>query len=199
VGRKAGAVWAAALLLAAAEARPTAPPEIAAALRPDLAASSIPLAAAGAPLGELWPRRGLGDHRAVVGPAGDLAVHWLAPGELVGAIVLQRPWRDYKGQEIGPGAYTLRYALQPPLKDHAGTSTYRDFLLLLRADDDQDPAPVDASELIARSRRASGSGHPAVMAIAPACAPAVADCAVVVARPAGRLALLLSGQGRAEL
>jgi hypothetical protein len=54
----------------------------------------------------------------------------LGDGSVVGILELRKPWRDYRDREVPPGTYVLRYAIQPRLKDHAGTSAYRDFLLL---------------------------------------------------------------------
>ena len=51
-------------------------------------------------------------------------------GEILGRIQFPRPWRDYRGQEVPAGTYTFRYAVQPLLKDHAGTSRWRDFAII---------------------------------------------------------------------
>jgi hypothetical protein len=67
--------------------------------------------------------------------------------ELLGTITLAREWRDYRGQTVPPGTYELRYAVQPLLKDHAGTTRWRDFAILTG---------------MTRSR------HPYVMALVPA-------------------------------
>ena len=66
----------------------------------------------------------------------------------LGVITFHRPWRDARGQAIRPGKYRMRYAVQPLLKDHAGTSLWRDFVILTR---DGEPS----------------SGHPRVIALVP--------------------------------
>jgi hypothetical protein len=51
-------------------------------------------------------------------------------GEILGLVTFAEPWQDYRGQTVPPGTYELQYAVQPLLKDHAGTSKYRDFAIL---------------------------------------------------------------------
>ncbi|HUG90680.1 MAG TPA: hypothetical protein VML55_07605, partial [Planctomycetaceae bacterium] len=96
-------------------------------------------------------------HR-VVGPDGPVAELWLAksaavkpgfkptlnvkypftPGQLIGALrVLEgTTFTDFRGQEITPGLYTLRYGQQPQDGNHIGTSDLADFLLALPAESD---------------------------------------------------------------
>jgi hypothetical protein len=51
-------------------------------------------------------------------------------GEILGTITFAEPWQDYRGQSVPAGTYELQYAVQPLLKDHAGTSKWRDFAIL---------------------------------------------------------------------
>lgn len=90
----------------------------------------------------------------------------LDPGQLLGVLELSTPWRDSRGQPIAPGVYSLRYALQPWIKDHLGTSEYRDFLLLTDATDDDGRWLPDASAE-SRSGELTITGHPAVVALHP--------------------------------
>jgi hypothetical protein len=54
----------------------------------------------------------------------------IGDGSLFGIVKLSVPWRDYRGRTVAAGTYLLRYRIQPRLKDHAGTTRYRDFLVL---------------------------------------------------------------------
>ena len=63
-------------------------------------------------------------------------------GELIGAVHFARKAGDFRGQDIPKGTYTLRYALQPQDGNHIGTSDTRDFILLVPATEDQEPAPM---------------------------------------------------------
>ena len=79
--------------------------------------------------------------------------------------MLAAPWNDFRGQPIPPGLYDLRYAVRPLIKAHAGIDGWRDIALLVPAEPARDsPAeePWDAA-----ARRASGTPHPAVMALVP--------------------------------
>ena len=77
-------------------------------------------------------------------------------------------WSDYRGRAIAQGTYTLRYGAQPADGNHMGVSFYRDFLLLIPASVDADPAALYSfEELVALSTQTSGTPHPAVLSLFP--------------------------------
>ena|SRR5258708_10931561 len=96
----------------------------------------------------------------------DLTLPTIPHGSLVGAIRFPAPGADRRGQTIKPGVYTLRYSLQPVTGDHVGASPQRDFLVMVPAADDKDPFAKPAFDaLMAMSRKASGTPHPAVLSV----------------------------------
>jgi hypothetical protein len=85
----------------------------------------------------------------------------LTESTLIGVISFSKPATDYRGQAVQPGLYTLRYELLPNDGNHLGVADNRDFALLVRAADDPDPtANFDFKQLVALSRKATGSAHP---------------------------------------
>jgi len=87
-------------------------------------------------------------------------------GALLGAIRFPGQGADRRGQAIKPGVYTLRYSLIPVNGDHQGAAPQRDFVLLTPAGDDKDAsATPNYDALVAMSRKASGTPHPAVLSI----------------------------------
>ena len=98
----------------------------------------------GAPLAHIWATcepvatDGQREHRANFSS--------IRRNELLGTIRFVTEWRDYRGQSVPAGTYELRYAVQPLLKDHAGTTRWRDFAILTGA---------------------NASPHPYVMALVP--------------------------------
>jgi hypothetical protein len=85
----------------------------------------------------------------------------LGESTLIGVISFSKPATDYRGQAVQPGLYTLRYELLPNDGNHLGVADNRDFALLVRAADDSDPnANFDFKQLVALSRKATGTGHP---------------------------------------
>jgi hypothetical protein len=87
-------------------------------------------------------------------------------GALLGVIRFTGASADRRGQTIKPGVYTLRYSMIPVNGDHQGAAPQRDFLLMTPAADDKDPnATPDFDALVAMSRKASGTPHPAVLSI----------------------------------
>ncbi len=90
----------------------------------------------------------------------------LTNGEFVGVAQFPKGFTDYRGQAVAPGAYTLRYQLLPADGNHMGVAPNPDFLLLVPAASDPDPAvALLYKKLVALSGKASGSGHPAVLAM----------------------------------
>jgi hypothetical protein len=103
-------------------------------------------------------------------------------GSAVGVVRFLAPWRDYRGREVPPGTYRLRYAIQPRLKDHIGTTVFRDFLLI-------EPRP-------------GAHGHPFVMAMVPAGStsgpPRLAESTIEVDIAGVRAGLAFEGTGNLE-
>ncbi|MCS6804575.1 MAG: hypothetical protein RMM98_11610 [Acidobacteriota bacterium] len=90
----------------------------------------------------------------------------LAESTFVGVISLLKPSADYRGQTLKPGAYTMRYALLPNDGNHLGAAPTRDFLLLIPVAADQAvDAPLKYDDLMALSRKASGTTHPACLSL----------------------------------
>jgi len=112
---------------------------------------------------ELWTRQ----HWDVVdGFEATSEVHYpFKPGQLLGVIRFRRRGHDFRDQRLSRGIYTLRYAQQPVDGNHVGTSPTRDFLLLVRADQDESPDPMDAKRLLEASAEAAESAHPAMMCL----------------------------------
>lgn len=87
-------------------------------------------------------------------------------GKLLGAIRFTGPGADRRGQPIKPGVYTLRYSQIPVNGDHQGAAPQRDFALMTPAGDDKDAnATPNFDALVAMSKKASGTPHPAVLSI----------------------------------
>jgi hypothetical protein len=95
-----------------------------------------------------------------------IAAGGIEPGALLGVVTFRRRWIDYRNLPVEAGTYTLRYAVQPAIKEHHGVSRYRDFVVLVPASSDPglELAPPEA---IARSEEGARRGHPAVLALFP--------------------------------
>jgi len=98
----------------------------------------------------------------------DILYGSLQPGALVGLLrFVSSSAEDTRDQKLKPGLYTMRYALIPQDGNHMGVSEYRDFVLLspLSADTELDKV-LSFDDLVNLSRKASGTGHPAVISLA---------------------------------
>lgn len=87
------------------------------------------------------------------------------PGQLIGLAHFARKGADFRDQDIAAGLYTIRYGQQPVDGAHVGTSPTRDFLLLIRAEDDKSAAPTGKDDLISRSKEAAQSSHPCLLSM----------------------------------
>ncbi|MCE9563924.1 MAG: hypothetical protein K8U57_17925 [Planctomycetes bacterium] len=88
-------------------------------------------------------------------------------GALVGAIEFPTKFTDYRKQELAAGVYTLRFAVQPDIGDHTGTSPHPDFCLLCQATEDKDEEPIEKKKLIEISSKVNEGRHPAVLLMWP--------------------------------
>jgi hypothetical protein len=87
-------------------------------------------------------------------------------GAMLGALRFPGRGSDRRGQNVKQGVYTLRYGLQPVNGDHQGVAPQRDFLVMVPAADDTDPASTPGfDDLMKMSRKASGTPHPAVLSM----------------------------------
>ncbi len=82
-------------------------------------------------------------------------------GAFLGVLRVVNPTSDSRGQTIPAGVYTLRYAIVPNNDKHQGAAPQRDFMLLVRAADDQTPDTMaDADALMKQSAKVAGTPHP---------------------------------------
>jgi hypothetical protein len=94
----------------------------------------------------------------------------LVSGGLIGVLQVEakKKFTDFRGQEIKPGIYTLRYGQQPEDGNHVGTSDLADFLLGIPAASDSDPKPISGfASLSKKSAKTAGSTHPAIFSLLP--------------------------------
>jgi hypothetical protein len=93
-----------------------------------------------------------------------------AVGQLVGAIrVAEDGTPDFRENVLQGGVFTLRYGQQPQDGNHLGTSKFQDFLVLVPAGADADPATIAMEDLQNRSKASTAEGtHPGVLSLQPA-------------------------------
>ena len=121
------------------------------------------LDSSGKVLSEVWLRKDL-DVAASPDTSSDVLYGKIARGSLVGVIHYPEATKDYRGQGIKAGFYTLRYELIPQDGNHMGVSQYRDFLLLVPAAKDADPSKaVTFKDAVKLSRDSTDTGHPGVV------------------------------------
>jgi hypothetical protein len=119
------------------------------------------------PVAEIWYRKQIPAQSKSA--SADAVYDRLAESTLLGVSHLAQASSDYRGQPVPAGFYSLRYALMPNDGNHLGVAPSRDFLLLIPASADPGPDKVlTFQELMALSRQASGTKHPAPLSLVPA-------------------------------
>ena len=120
----------------------------------------------GSPWCEVWIRKEMANLGKPASP--DAKYPALHLGQLLGVMKFSAAGADYRGQAIKPGLYTLRYCLILQDGNHLGAAPILDFVLLVPASQDtKDPdAVMTTEEVVALSRKASGTNHPAVINLA---------------------------------
>jgi hypothetical protein len=141
-----------------------APAEVAPAIAQALQKDGVKISNNGAAYCEIWFR--------AEKPSGaktteeNVTLPLIPVGALVGVIRFDGKGADRRGQTIKAGVYTLRYGIMPINGDHQGAAPQRDFLLLTPAAEDRDLNSTPGFEaLVAMSRKASGTPHPAVLSL----------------------------------
>ena len=134
----------------------------------------------GSVLCEVWLHKSLPVGR--VAAARGASYPELSEAEQLGVISFPNGGKDFRGQAIKPGFYTMRYELLPEDGNHMGVAPTRDFVLLVRASDDPDPnTQLDTAQLVKLSAQAAGTNHPAAFVLlAPESNPTLS-----AAKPAG--------------
>ena len=117
----------------------------------------------GTQLAEIWLAKNVPDAKT----GNTSAVYpQFAKGEFVGVIKFLTPAKDFRGQEIKPGTYTMRYDLLPTDGNHMGVAAQPDFVLLVPVIEDFDPTKIMAERvLINLGKRSSGTSHPAIFSM----------------------------------
>jgi hypothetical protein len=126
------------------------------------------LDAKGEAICELWFRKDVPANATAQQLKNGITFQEVPETSLLGVVQFNRQVTDYRKQKIKPGVYTLRLGFQPSDGDHMGTAPYKEFCLLIPAEDDRKPGPLDTpKDLQERSTKATGSSHPGVLLLWP--------------------------------
>ncbi len=144
-------------------------PEVSAAMKAALQPDGLRVTGEKGAVFEMWLRKIVPQKPGSSGTTYDT----IADGTFVGILKYTETGGDFRGQELKPGTYAMRYQTMPSDGNHMGCSPSPEFVLLspVSADKDPDAIPV-YQDLVKLSRQASGASHPAVLYLT---APAGAD------------------------
>jgi hypothetical protein len=115
----------------------------------------------------IWFRRAIPIKASEEQIKNGLTYREIPEGTLIGALEFPRNFTDYRKQELPAGVYTLRFAVQPDIGDHTGTSPHPEFCLICPAGDDPSEEAIDKKKLIELSSKVNDGRHPAVLLLWP--------------------------------
>ena len=143
------------------------PPAVSAELAKSLDAKGLRVSLGDDPAMTFWFRATLPATATAAQVRNGLTYRELTEGSFVGVVSFEKPFTDYRKQEIAAGNYSLRLGMQPDIGDHAGTAPHPDFLMLLPLADDTSLDPLDGKTLLKLSAKTTGGDHPGVMLLFP--------------------------------
>ena len=155
----------------------------------------------GAPLVSLWLAKSVLSSKKEIEGAN---YPQLPVSAFMGVIAFETEAKDFRGQTIPKGTYTLRYALLPNDGNHMGVAPNRDFLLLLPLTSDSDPhTTYPEKQLYRASAKVAGGGHPTVLSLIadegkPGTVSATAEGYIVFHGSAGDVPIALIVKGVAQ-
>jgi hypothetical protein len=118
---------------------------------------------------EVWFRKAIPAKATEAQVKNGLTYQEVEQTTLMGAIRFEQPVKDYRGQDVPAGVYTLRLAYQPQDGDHMGTAPHMEFCLLVAAKFDAKPEiePKEPKRLHNLSAKSISANHPAIFLLFP--------------------------------
>jgi hypothetical protein len=143
-----------------------APAEVAAAIRAELSETGFRVKSGSNTLCDIWFRKAI---PSAAGTGIGRSYPNMPDTALIGAIRVVSQMHDNRHNNFPPAVYTIRHGIQPQDGNHAGSTPFIDFALLLSAKNDVTVAGgFDTSmTMIRRSLTEGGTGHPVVFAMLP--------------------------------
>lgn len=141
-------------------------------LKPDIRSQLLPKAyqifdSAGKLFCEVWLVKSAVVKATSTQVQNGLTYQEVPPTTLLGAVRFPEDIQDYRKQDVKAGVYTLRFATQPQDGDHMGTAPHPEFCLLVSAELDEKPGPMEVKHLHDVSARSLEGGHPGVLLLFP--------------------------------
>jgi len=143
------------------------PGDIDPSIRSLLQAKAIQVVSGDKPVYEFWLAKEVPLQSKPASPA--KALDAIKQATLLGVVSVPAAKRDYRDDELAPGSYTMRFALQPQDGNHSGSAEFPYFGVLVPAKLDMKPDGIrDYKELVKISAKETSTDHPVVMSLRPA-------------------------------
>ena len=170
------------------------PKELDASIRDVLQPKALQVIKGGKPAYEFWFRENVPLQSRPA--SADKALDAIKQATLLGVATLPSAKGDYRDDEIPPGVYTMRFALQPQDGNHLGTADYSYFIVLTPIKHDAKlDALTDYKQVVKASSKDTSTGHPMILSLRPPSAEA-GDMPKIVEPASDHKSVLLKLQGK---
>ena len=143
------------------------PEALAKALKPEFTTDAFTIRDGDTNAMTLWFRKEIPAKASAEQIKNGLTYREIPEGTIVGVIEFPQVFTDYRKQKLAKGAYTLRFAIQPDIGDHTGTTPHPEFCLMCPAEKDKSAEPMAKKDLIELSSEVNEGKHPAVLLLFP--------------------------------
>lgn len=123
---------------------------------------------AGTTICEVWFRKEVPANATAGQIKNGITYRELPQTEILGVVQFSDDYRDYRKQRVKKGTYTMRLGFQPQDGDHVGASPFQEFIVVVDAAKEKDAKLIEPEEMIQKSQKSIGTGHPGVFMLIPA-------------------------------
>jgi hypothetical protein len=96
-----------------------------------------------------------------------LSYREIPEGSFLGVVQFEKPFTDFRKQELPAGTYSMRLAVQPDTGDHKDTAPHQDFCVLIPLESEKNLETLELKDLVKPSLKVTMSDHPAVLLMFP--------------------------------
>jgi hypothetical protein len=149
-------------------AKAEAPKALAEELRTTLDEQSVSvLNADGTTRAQFWFRKEIPVRANAEQVKNGLTYREIPEGSFIGVVKFEKPFVDFRKQELPAGTYSMRLAVQPDTGDHKDTAPHQDFCLLVPIASEKNLETIETKDLVRMSLKVTLSDHPAVLLMFP--------------------------------
>jgi len=115
----------------------------------------------------LWLRKDIPMRATAEQVKNGLSYREIPEGSFLGVVQFEKPFTDFRKQELPAGTYSMRFAVQPDTGDHKDTAPHQEFCVLIALEAEKSLETLELKELVKPSLKVTKNDHPAVLLMFP--------------------------------